>query len=147
MRTDKKYTMIVTQKDERYGKEKQLDFYSDNPWEGDLSDIVFGDTIEELSKSSDGHDNEGLFYILYANDSGKRIGSGTVDYDSIQEEIEEYEEKFLKETITEEIYDFFAKKITNGKMPEVQLIQRSLDRPDGVVFGLTNGNYITLNLK
>lgn len=147
MRTDKKYTMIVTQEDERYGKEKQLDFYSDNPWEGDLSDIVFGDTIEELSKSSDGHDNEGLFYILYANDSGKRIGSGTVDYDSIQEEIEEYEEKFLKETITEEIYDFFAKKITNGKMPEVQLIQRSLDRPDGVVFGLTNGNYITLNLK
>ena len=90
MRTDKKYTMIVTQEDERYGKEKQLDFYSDNPWEGDLSDIVFGDTIEELSKSSDGHDNEGLFYILYANDSGKRIGSGTVDYDSIQEEIEEY---------------------------------------------------------
>ena len=147
MRTDKKYTMIVTQEDERYGKEKQLDFYSDNPWEGDLSDIVFGDSIEELSISSDGHDNEGLFYILYANDSGKRIGSGTVDYDSIQEEIEEYEEKFLKETITEEIYDFFAKKITNGKMPEVQLIQRSLDRPDGVVFGLTNGNYITLNLK
>ena len=147
MKSDKKYTMIVTQEDERYGREKQLDFYSDNPLEGYLSDIVFGDTVEELSKSSDGHDNEGLFYILYANDSGKRIGSGTVNYDSIQEEIEEYEEKFLKETITEEIYDFFAKKITNGKMPEVQLIQRSLDRPDGVVFGLTNGNYITLNLK
>lgn len=146
MNTDKKYTMVVTQGDERYGRVRRLDFYSYNPWEGELSDIVFGDTIEELSKSSDGHDNEGLFYILYANDSGKRIGSGTVDYDSIQVEIEEYEEKFLKENITEEIYDFFAKKITNGKMPEVQYIQRSLDYPGEVVLGLTNGKYITLNL-
>ena len=147
MNTDKKYTMIVMQEDERYGREKQLDFYSDNPLEGYLSDIVFGDTVEELSKSSDGHDNEGLFYILYANDSGKRIGSGTVDYDSIQEEIEEYEEKFLKENITEEIYGFFAEKIRNGEMPEAQYVQRSLDRLDEVIIAFRNGKHITLNLK
>lgn len=93
MKTNKKYTMIVTEEDERYGREVQLDFFVDKPWEGILSDIVFGDTIDELRQSSDGHDNEGLFYMLYANDTGKRIGLGIVDWGSIQEEIEEYENK------------------------------------------------------
>ena len=91
MKTNKKYTMIVTEEDARYGREVQLDFFVDKPWEGLLSDIVFGDTIDELGQSGDGHDNEGLFYMLYANDTGKRIGSGIVDWDSIQEDIEEYE--------------------------------------------------------
>ena len=40
----KKYTMIVFEEDERYGSNGiQLGFYSDNPWEGNLSDIVEGD--------------------------------------------------------------------------------------------------------
>lgn len=96
MYTDKKYTMIVTQEDERYRREVQLDFFVERPWEGSLSDIVFGDNIDELSQSSDEHSNEGLFYMLYANNDGKRIGSGVVDWDSIQEEIDDYEKSFQK---------------------------------------------------
>ena len=92
MKTDKKYTMIVTEEDERYETgERSLGFFADDPFEGRLSDIVFGDNADELLKSSDGHDNEGLFYILYTNDGGKRIGSGVIEYDSIDEDIEEYE--------------------------------------------------------
>ena len=37
--------------------------------------------------SSDGLDNEGLFYLLYENETGKRIGSGMVDFISIGENI------------------------------------------------------------
>ena len=84
----KKYTLIVFEEDERYdGKNVQLSFYAEKPWEGCLSDIVYGDTIENLMQSSDEHSNEGLFYLLYENASGRRIGSGTVDFDAIEEEI------------------------------------------------------------
>lgn len=100
MRKDKKYVMIVTEEDERYDGEngKQLDFYSDNPFEGLLSDIVYGDNADELRQSDDGHSNEGLFYVLYSTSDGKRIGSGTVDFDAIQEEIDEYESTGRTET-------------------------------------------------
>lgn len=94
MRKDKKYLMIVTEEDERYDRnEKQLSFYSDNPFEGLLSDIVYGNNVDELQQSDDGHSNEGLFYVLYAIADGKRIGYGTVDFDAIQEEIEAYESR------------------------------------------------------
>ncbi len=84
----KKYTMIVFEEDERYGSNGiGLDFYSDNPAEGLLSDIVQGDNLFELMYSSDGVDNEGLFYMLYDNATGKRIGSGMVDFDAIEEEV------------------------------------------------------------
>lgn len=84
----KKYTMIVFEEDERYGSNGiGLDFYSDNPAEGLLSDIVQGNNLEELMYSSDGIDNEGLFYLLYNNETGKKIGSGTVDFEAIEEEI------------------------------------------------------------
>lgn len=90
----KKYTMIVFEEDERYGSNGiQLGFYSDNPWEGNLSDIVEGDNIEELWKSSDGHSNEGLFYMLYENETGKRVGYGIVDYGAIRDEIAECEKE------------------------------------------------------
>ena len=43
MKTNKKYVMIVTAEDERYGNPGYgLDFFADNPWEGILNDIVFG---------------------------------------------------------------------------------------------------------
>lgn len=84
----KKYTMIVFEEDERYGKDGfRLDFYANNPAEGLLSDIVQGDNLEELMHSSDGLDNEGLFYLLYENEAGERIGSGMVDFISIGENI------------------------------------------------------------
>ena len=100
MRKDKKYVMIVTEEDERYDGEngKQLSFYADNPFEGLLSDIAYGDNVDELRQSEDGHSNEGLFYVLYSTSDGKRIGSGTVDFDAIQEEIEEYEDEKVTAT-------------------------------------------------
>ena len=91
MYTDKKYTMIVTQEDWRYPREVQISCFAEQPWEGELSDIVFGDNVDELSESSDGHPNEGLFYMLYANNSGERIGYGVIHWDTIQENIDEYE--------------------------------------------------------
>ena len=87
MITDKKYTMIVTEENNNHN----LSFYANNPWEGNLIDITYGNNIDELMQSSDGLDNEGLFYMLYENKTGKRIGSGVVEYSVIQEEIEEYE--------------------------------------------------------
>ena len=92
MRKDKRYMMIVTEEDERYdGKTVQINFYSENPFEGKLSDIVYGNNVKELRISSDGHDNEGLFYVLYATENGDKVGYGIVDFDAIAEEIEEYE--------------------------------------------------------
>ena len=101
MKKDKKYVMIVTEEDERYDSEngKQLDFYSNNPFEGLLSDIVYGDNVDELRKSEEGHSNEGLFYVLYSTSDGKRIGSGSVDFDAIQEEIKTYEGNYGEITV------------------------------------------------
>ena len=88
----KKYTMIVFEEDERYGKDGfRLEFYANNPAEGLLSDIVQGDNLEELMYSSDGLDNEGLFYLLYENETGKRIGFGMVDFIAIGEDIDSVE--------------------------------------------------------
>lgn len=106
MKTNKKYIMIVTAEDERYGKPGYgLDFFANNPWEGILNDIVFGDNLAELMISSDGEDNEGLFYMLYAMESepdaiasGTKIGSGAVDWSVIEEEIQEYESQKVNET-------------------------------------------------
>lgn len=91
MNTEKKYVMIVTSEDERYGHDGiQLDFFWDNPWEGLLVDIVYGDSWDELF--GDGH-NEGLFYQLYSTETGERIGYGELDPNSPREEIEEFESK------------------------------------------------------
>lgn len=93
--TDNKYTMIVTSEDERYRrKEVQLDFYWDNPWEGKLEEVVYGDTWEDLF--GDGH-NEGLFFQLYDNRTGTRISYGCIDLNTPKEEIEEWEKKLKKD--------------------------------------------------
>lgn len=58
-----KYTMIVTEEDERYAnKEKGLSFFAENPWEGCLNSIVYGDTADELI--TEAAKTEGLFYQL-----------------------------------------------------------------------------------
>lgn len=92
MKIDKKYVMIVTAEDERYGTAGYgLDFFANSPAEGILNDIVYGDDLDELMVSSDGESNEGLFYLLYRmkkNESGIstgiKIGSGTVDWSAIE---------------------------------------------------------------
>lgn len=91
-----KYMMIVTAEDERYGTNGiQLDFFSDNPWEGLLEEIVCGNNADEIF--GDGA-NEGLFYQLYSMETRKRIGYGTIDPDCIREEIEEYEKTYKEES-------------------------------------------------
>jgi hypothetical protein len=102
---EKKYVMIVTSEDERYGREVQLDFFADKPWEGLLEDVVFGDNIDELLFKHE-PDNEGLFYQLYATDTGKRIGYGILDPDSPAEEIEAYENSHHFADDDEKMYDF-----------------------------------------
>ena len=83
----RKYTMIVTEEDDRYTLcEKGICYYADHPWEGNLSSIVFGDTAEELMGNGA---NEGLFYQLYETSSGNRVGTGIVNIDLLVDDISE----------------------------------------------------------
>ena len=110
MNTENKYIMIVTSEDERYeNDEVQLDFFWDNPWEGKLEDIVYGDSWDELF--GDGH-NEGLFYQLYSTETGKRIGYGSLDPDSPREEIEEFEKN--KEDDSKKDWKDIVKKVAEN---------------------------------
>ena len=87
---DKKYMMVVTSEYERYnnGKEdsKWLDFFSNNPWEGNFECVCTGNDADELMDA----DLEGLFYQLYETEDGKRIGAGILSYDALKNDIEEY---------------------------------------------------------
>ena len=86
-----KYMMIVTAEDERYEKgEVQLDFFMEEPWEGVLEDIVFGNNAQELFGNGE---YEGLFYQVYETETGTRIGWGTIDCYYPKEEIEEWEKE------------------------------------------------------
>ena len=93
---NKKYVMIVTSEDERYHRTVQLDFFADSPWQGRFECCIDGDNFRELSEEIEKADVEGLFYQLYENEDGNRIGYGTVDYDAIQDEIDEYEAKNME---------------------------------------------------
>lgn len=94
---NKKYVMIVTSEDDRYnpnypnGGGVQLGFFADHPWEGRFECCIDGDNFEDLIENCIWHDVEGIFYQLYENENGNRIGYGSVDYDRIEEEITEYE--------------------------------------------------------
>lgn len=109
--TNKKYCMVVYAEDERYGTAGYgLDFFANNPAEGILQDIIFGDNLGELMQSTDGHDNEGLFYILYAlsinakgQETGVRFDSGSVDWSEIEDMIRDYEERNSKRQQLEDI--------------------------------------------
>ena len=89
-----KYVMIITAEDERYETgEKDLSWFGDNPWDGVLEAIVFGDSFEELM--GDGK-YEGLFQQTYEMETGQRISYGFLDPDTPREEIEEWEMKHSK---------------------------------------------------
>ena len=114
MNTEKKYVMIVTSEDERYGHDGiQLDFFWDNPWEGLLVDIVYGDSYDELFGNGD---YEGLFYQLYSTETGERIGYGELDPNSPKDEIEEFEknkENDSKEDEPKKDWKDLVKEIAN----------------------------------
>ena len=108
--TKQKYVMIVTSEDERYnpnypnGGGVQLGFFADHPWEGRFECLIAGDNVNELGEEIKRCGCEGLFYQLYENENGNRIGYGTVFYDAIEEDIEEYEsEKDDTEILTYDI--------------------------------------------
>lgn len=89
-----KYTMIVTEEDERYAnKEKGLSFFAENPWEGCLNSIVYGDTADELI--TEAAKTEGLFYQLYESKTGKLVGRGVVSIDALGDDISEYEKSSI----------------------------------------------------
>lgn len=94
-----KYVVLVTSEDERYnnGKEdsKGLDFFANNPCKGNFECILTGDNADELMDA----DSEGLFYQLYETEGGKKIGDGVLTYDSLKDDIEDYE-KHLKVILT-----------------------------------------------
>lgn len=83
MKTKKKYLMLIFEEN----SDKSLEFYSDNPYRGRLSDIVYGDNVKELMISSDGHSNEGLFYVLYSAVDGTMISYGIIDFAAITDEL------------------------------------------------------------
>lgn len=100
---NKKYVMIVTSEDDRYnpnapydGVGVQLGFFADNPWEGRFECCIDGDSFGELCEEMERTDVGGLFYQLYENKYGNRISYGTIDYDAIQDEIDEYEDKNME---------------------------------------------------
>lgn len=62
-----------------------LDYISDHPWEGNLEATKKFDTVEDLYRF------EGLFYQLFDNKSGKRIGYGMVDGEYPAADIHEFE--------------------------------------------------------
>lgn len=89
-KTAPKYTCIITSEADL--PDKQLDYFADNPWDGDLHEVITFNTIGELFQ----HDVEGLFYQLYENEHGTRLGYGMVDPDYPATDIRDFEKKSEK---------------------------------------------------
>lgn len=80
-----RYTAVITSESEG----QPLDHISEHPWEGILEKIIKFDTIDEFWT----YDVEGLFYQLYENENGKRLGYGSINFDFPAMDIRRYEEK------------------------------------------------------
>lgn len=80
-----KYTCIITSEPDGPG----LAYISDHPWEGNLEETIQFNTIGELFA----HDVEGLFYQLFDNESGRRLGYGMIDPDYPATDIQDFEKK------------------------------------------------------
>ena len=87
MNKDYKYIVIITSEDERYTSgEKDLCWFGEHPWEGNLEVILFINSADEI----DG-EYEGLFQQTYEMKNGKRLSYGFLDDITPREEIEEWE--------------------------------------------------------
>lgn len=80
-----KYTCIITSEPDGPG----LAYISDHPWEGNLEETIQFNTIGELFA----HDVEGLFYQLFDNESGRRLGYGMIDPDYPATDIQDFEKE------------------------------------------------------
>lgn len=92
MKLEKRYVMIVTAEDDRYGSNGyQLDYWANNPWDGDLIGIIQANDAAELESQINEEDYEGLFYVLYDRKIRRMIGNGCIDgsyVNEIQETVE-----------------------------------------------------------
>lgn len=79
----KKYTAIITSESEG----KELSYISEHPWEGCLEESIMFDTIEEFFS----YDVEGLFYQLFDNKSGERVGYGLINDEYPASDIHRFE--------------------------------------------------------
>lgn len=80
-----RYTAVITSESEG----QPLGHISEHPWEGILEKIIKFDTMDEFWT----YDVEGLFYQLYENENGKRLGYGSINCDFPAMDIRRYEEK------------------------------------------------------
>lgn len=64
MKTKKKYLMLVFEEN----SDKSLEFYSDNPYRGRLSDIVYGDTLKERVASLEIRERQKYHYYCDCSD-------------------------------------------------------------------------------
>lgn len=83
-----KYMIIITEEDENNLPEEmqgqELAYFADNPWQGRIVGVYWGDTAEELLDASSA---EGLFYQLYRAKDFKRLGYGICDLDSLKDDM------------------------------------------------------------
>ncbi len=89
------FVMLVFEENEKnipYShKLEPITYFSNHPWRGRLIDIYYGNTAEELLE---GRSCEGMFYALYSYGDdfcGPLIGYGVVDYDSVRDDIKNFE--------------------------------------------------------
>ena len=79
--------MLVFKGNESYdGNDIRLSFFSDNPFRGTLSDTIYGNNVNELKKNTVGCTTGNHFYVLYSTVDGEKIGSGIIDFDSIEKD-------------------------------------------------------------
>ena len=109
-----KYFIVITEEDGRYlsGKEdsKCLSYWGENPWDGELVDVRYGNTYEELT---DYGEHEGLFYYLYSTISGYLVSYWIVDPDSMLEEIQTYDRYVKKHRLKPDRW--YGEKAKTGK--------------------------------
>lgn len=80
MKLEKRYVMIVTAEDDRYGSNGyQLDYWVNNSWDGDLIGIIQANDAAELESKINEEDYEGMFYVLYDRNLRRMIDSGCID--------------------------------------------------------------------
>lgn len=94
----KKYCCIITSE-----KDKCLDFYAENPWEGKLEAVVYFDTVAEWELHLGQY--EGLFYQLYENQSEERFSYGIIDSCYPTEDIKERDA--IEHELVSEWVDYF----------------------------------------
>lgn len=139
MKFDKRYVMIVTAEDDRYGTSGHwLDYWLNNPWDGELVDIIQADNVAELDFEINEQGYEGMFYFLYDMGIGRMISYGCIDGSYIDEMEETVDATYT--SVWENGVSVRAKCKVNMKTGEVFI---ECDRVD--VDEILEDEYITIS--